>query len=89
MQLTLELLPLLLDTAASTGDGRIVFVGSAAHSLFAGPFDVSKMNRPENEYKRFEVYGDSKLYNVGIVLAINAELKSSAMPILNIVLIAI
>ena len=84
MLLTLELLPLLLDTAASTGDGRIIFVSSSGHSSFAGPFDASKMNYPEDQYKRFQVYGNTKLYNVGIMVLAKihfAEHKCSAMPI--------
>ena len=63
MLLTFELLPLLLDTAASSGDGRIVFVSSYGH-YYAQPFDVNRLNQEENEYKRLSAYNNSKLYNV-------------------------
>ena len=63
MLLTLELLPLILDTAASSGDGRVIFVSSVSHSL-APSFNVSKMDATEAEYGRLEAYNRSKLYNV-------------------------
>ena len=63
--LTLELLPLILDTAASTGDGRIVFVSSAGHSL-AAPFDVTKLSLTEEQYGRLQAYNNSKLYTVSM-----------------------
>ena len=63
MLLTLELLPLVLDTAASTGDGRIVFVSSVGHTN-APPFDVTKLSLTEEQYGRMKAYFDSKLYNV-------------------------
>jgi len=59
--LTLELLPSLLETASSTGDGRIIFVSSGAHSW--GTFNPENMNREQN-YGRGRFYGNSKLYNV-------------------------
>lgn len=65
MLLTLELLPLILDTAASSGDGRVVFVSSAGHST-APSFDVSKLDTTEAEYGRLEAYNRSKLYTVNI-----------------------
>ncbi len=68
MLLTLELLPLLLDTADSTGDARILFVSSYAQYL-AAPFDVSKLNPTEQQYKRMQAYSDTKLYNVGLIAA--------------------
>ena len=63
MLLTFELLPLLLDTAASSGDRRIIFVSSAGHS-FAQPFDANRLNLEESDYGRFSAYNNSKLYNV-------------------------
>ena len=63
MLLTLELLPLLLDAAGSSGDGRIVFVTSTGHR-YAQPFDANRLNREENDYKRLAAYNNSKLYNV-------------------------
>ena len=75
--LTLELLPLILDTAATTGDGRIVFVSSMGHSL-AAPFDVTKLNLTEEQYGRMKAYGNSKLCNVSTfcVAAKTVELSS-------------
>jgi len=57
----LELLPSLLETAGSTGDGRIVFVSSSAHRH--GSVDPDNMNG-EQWYRRSQFYGNSKLYNV-------------------------
>ena len=59
--LTLELLPSLLETASSTGDGRIIFVSSNAHKY--GTFNPENMNG-EQSYSRGRFYGNSKLYNV-------------------------
>ena len=63
MLLTLELLPLLLDTAAESGDGRIIFVSSYGH-FFADPFDANRLNRTEDDYSRIKEYSNTKLYNV-------------------------
>jgi NAD(P)-dependent dehydrogenase (short-subunit alcohol dehydrogenase family) len=63
MLLTLELLPLFLETAASSGDGRIVFVSSRGHAM-AQSFDASRLNLEEDDYARFQAYNNSKLYNV-------------------------
>ena len=53
----------MLDTASSTGDGRIVFVSSKAHE-FAN-WEPEKMNAEDEEhYDRIKVYGVTKLYNV-------------------------
>ena len=61
--LTLELLPCLLETAQATGDGRIVFVSSAAHLLVKWePENFSPIS--EEGYGRFKMYGWTKLYNV-------------------------
>lgn len=59
--LILELLPIMLDTASTTGDGRIVIVSSSAHE--------NRIFDPENlegdrSYADLEFYGRSKLYNV-------------------------
>ena len=62
--LTLELLPLLLDTASSTGDCRIVILASSGH--YSGQFDVSNMNG-EVSYSRVGFYQHSKLYTVSII----------------------
>ena len=63
MLLTLELLPLLLDTAAESGDGRIIFVSSSAHNM-VDPFDANRLNRTEDDYGRLKAYSNTKLYNV-------------------------
>ena len=61
--MTLELLPIMLDTASSTGDGRIVFMSSEAHKY--ARWDPDKMNAEEEQYyDRIKVYGVTKLYNV-------------------------
>lgn len=62
--LTLELLPSLIETASSTGDGRIVFVSSSAHKQ--GSLDPDNMNG-EQRYGRQSFYGNSKLYNVSSI----------------------
>ena len=59
--LTLELLPIMLDTASNTGDCRIVFVSSRLH--MTGSFTPGNMNA-EEDYSRTKFYGNSKLYNV-------------------------
>ena len=77
MLLTLELLPLLLDTAAESGDGRIIFVSSYGH-FFADPFDANRLNRTEDDYSRIKEYSNTKLYNV------NSFLRSWVKSILNV-----
>lgn len=59
--LTLELLPIILDTASTTGDGRIVFVGSLGHMY--GQFSPSNF-AGEQFYDRFQFYFNSKLFTV-------------------------
>ena len=67
MLLTLELLPLLLETAASSGDGRVVFVSSRAHRS-AAPFDIDKVVvDKEEDYGRLKAYSNTKLYNVSLI----------------------
>ena len=63
--LTLELLPIILDTAGSCNDCRIVLVSSAAHK--GGVIDPQNMNG-EVSYGRLQFYSNSKLYNVRNVL---------------------
>lgn len=69
MLLTLELLPPMLDTAASTRDGRIVFMSSFRHDS-AAPFDVARLHPKEQGYDRIREYDNTKLYNVGITVQI-------------------
>ena len=59
--LTLELLPIMLDTAETAKDVRIVFVSSRLHA--SGVFVPGNMNA-EQEYSRSKFYSNSKLYNV-------------------------
>ena len=63
MLLTLELLPLVLDTATACGEGRIIIVSSYGHTL-APPYDFSRLNPTEDEYQRLQAYYNSKLCNV-------------------------
>ena len=62
--MTLELLPVLLETAGSHGDVRIVNVASEAYTW--GTLDPSNMNG-EVSYSRMAFYGNSKLYMVRTV----------------------
>ena len=64
--LTLELLPLMLETAEQTGDGRIIFVSSRQHAH--GVFDPNNMNG-EVFYSRSGFYDNSKLYNVSTLVS--------------------
>ena len=59
--LTLELLPIIVKTASTTGDGRIVFVSSDAHRQ--GTLNVDNLDG-QVSYWRFKMYGNSKLFNV-------------------------
>ena len=68
--LTLELLPIITETAAASGDCRIVFVSSEAHARW-GVFDPDNMNG-EQSYGRFKFYGNSKLYNVRLSVRLNS-----------------
>ena len=62
--LTLELLPLMLATAAESGDGRVLFVSSKA-SYRATQFDVEKLVITEQmDYDRLNTYSNTKLYDV-------------------------
>ena len=59
--LTLDLLPLMLDSAIVSGDGRIVFVSSRLHTN--GQFNPDNINAQQS-YSRTTFYSNSKLYNV-------------------------
>ena len=65
--LTLELLPIILDAAANTGDCRIVILASSGH--YSGHFDPNNMNG-EVSYSRVGFYQHSKLYTVSYLLSI-------------------
>ena len=60
--LTLELLPILLETASTSGDGRIVFVSSSGH--YSSRWDPLRINPDQDSYNRLGAYADSKLFNV-------------------------
>ena len=63
--LTLELLPNVIETASSSGDGRILFVSSGAQARnTAGEVNFDTTNS-EADHGRLKSYGRSKLYNVG------------------------
>ena len=66
--LTLELLPIILDTAHACGDARIVMVSSAGHTM--GVFDPENMNGERN-YGSLKFYCHSKLYNVSHICTID------------------
>ena len=59
--LTLEFIPLLLDSASQTGDSRIVIVTSTGHT--SGVYDPTNFNG-EREYSSLKFYCNSKLHNV-------------------------
>ena len=59
--LTLELLPILLDTARTCGDVRILFLSSSGHAF--GVFDPKNMNG-EHDFRVLDFQCRSKLYNV-------------------------
>ena len=64
--LTLELLPVLLETASSSGDVRVVFVSSGAHKQ-ALPFNAEQLVvKEEAHYNRLRTYPNTKLYNVSV-----------------------
>eukprot|EP00731_Ephydatia_muelleri_P016736 Em0009g1160a len=69
--MTLELLPLITETASVSGDGRIVLVSSLWHNQ--GTFDPANMNG-EVSYGRVKFYGNSKLYNVMMAYALQRRL---------------
>lgn len=58
---TLELLPILLESASQTGDSRIVIVSSSLYTLSS--WEPENLNG-EQEYNRLKFYPKSKLYNV-------------------------
>ena len=59
--LTLELLPIILDTARTCGDVRILFLASSGHAF--GVFDPKNMNG-EHDFRVLDFQCRSKLYNV-------------------------
>ena len=69
--LTLELLPIILETASTSGDGRIVFVSSTLHNS-ADWNPTAPLNLSQQEYdsfSRLKAYNNSKLYNVRLHIA--------------------
>ena len=61
--LTLELLPVILDSAAVTGDARIVSVSSSVHSWAV--WNPEHLN-DDVGYNRMQSYYHTKLYNASI-----------------------
>lgn len=76
--MTLELLPLIVETASASRDGRIVLVSSLAHK--SGTFDPANMNG-EVSYSRFKFYGNSKLYNVMTMYALQRRLAGTSITV--------
>ena len=68
--LTLELLPVVLDSAAATGDGRIIFMSSQGYNY--GIFDPNNLNS-EVEYNRLRSYSNTKLYNVSTTVVLSCD----------------
>jgi len=66
MLLTLELLPVLVSTAETCGDGRIALVSSKANTS-ADSVEVDRLiESGEESHSRFRTYCNSKLYNVSL-----------------------
>ena len=66
--LTLELLPVMLESSSSTGDGRIIFLTCKAHE-FADGWNPEKMNLEYTEdCMRIEAFNVSKLCNVRFLI---------------------
>ena len=65
--MTLELLPNILETASTSGDGRIVFVSSGAHAW--ANWEPANMNA-EQLYDRQAFYPYSKMYNVSFSISL-------------------
>ena len=76
--LTLELLPVVVETARSQGDVRIVNVSSAAHGW--GTLDPNNMNG-EVSYSRTAFYGNSKLYNIMVSYALQRRLNGAGVTV--------
>ena len=68
--LTLELLPNILEAAASTSsaDARIIFVSSNSHRFVS--WDPDNFSPVEEGYQRLTTYALTKMYNVSIYLSI-------------------
>eukprot|EP00731_Ephydatia_muelleri_P030503 Em0022g17a len=79
--LTLELLSVILETAHSHGDVRIVNVSSAAHKF--GTLDPSNMNG-EVSYSRWSFYGNSKLYNIMSSYALQRRLIGTGVTVSSV-----
>jgi NAD(P)-dependent dehydrogenase (short-subunit alcohol dehydrogenase family) len=77
--MTIELLPVILDTAASCGDCRIVILSSSAHQY--GVFEPDNMNCDKGPYDTMSGnnYDRSKLYNVSLSLIVVYSYVSQVM----------
>ena len=61
--ITLELLPIILDSASSCGDARIVLVSSGAH--VQGVWNPAQFNpETEEQFSRLRGYPHTKMQNV-------------------------
>ncbi len=64
---TLELLPIVVETASTSGDGRILFVSSSGHVRnVTGPVNFETIDS-DLDYGRLKSYGRTKLYNVSLL----------------------
>ncbi|XP_064396433.1 retinol dehydrogenase 12-like [Halichondria panicea] len=77
--LTLELLPIVLETASTSGDGRILFVTSNAHN-FGANFNPDNLNS-EIQYDRMKAYPNTKLYNVMTIIALQRRLQNMSVTV--------
>ena len=61
--ITLELLPIILDSASSCGDARVVLVSSRAHEQ--GLWNPAQFNpETEEQFSRLRSYPHTKMQNV-------------------------
>ncbi len=59
----------MIETASTSGDGRILFVSSGAHRRgFGVNYNPENLNS-EIEYNRMATYPNTKLYNVSSSIA--------------------
>ncbi|KAL5459920.1 hypothetical protein EMCRGX_G033312 [Ephydatia muelleri] len=79
--LILELLPVVMETARSHGDVRIVNVSSLAYSL--GTLVPSNMNG-EVSYSRVSFYRNSKLYNIMSSYALQRRLIGTGVTVSSV-----
>ncbi|XP_064396428.1 uncharacterized protein LOC135343355 [Halichondria panicea] len=78
---TLELLPIVVETASTSGDGRILFVSSSGHVRnVTGPVNFETIDS-DLDYGRLKSYGRTKLYNVMTTFALQRRLQNVSITV--------